>query len=245
MKRTVAITLVVFFSFVSLSYGGALGELLKGVKIPGGAASRSDSLDEGTVVKGLKEALSIGTGNAVTSVSKLDGYFTNQLIKILMPEKIQTAANVLGKLGYQKQVDDFVLSMNRAAEKAAPVAKKFFIDAVKEMTFEDAMKILKGSDTAATEYFKTKTFNKIYDAFKPTVSDSMNKVGVTKAYKDMVGNYTTAVPFGRMESLDLDHYVTTKALDGLFLMVGEEEKKIRTQPAARVTDILRTVFGKK
>jgi hypothetical protein len=112
------------------------------------------------------------------------------------------------------------------------------------MTFDDAVKILRGSDTAATEYFKSKTFDKIYAAFKPSVSESMNKVGVTRSYKEMTGKYTSSVPFGNMESVDLDHYVTTKALDGLFFMVGEEEKKIRTNPAARTTELLKQVFGK-
>ena len=192
----------------------------------------------------MKEALSIGTGNAVVSTSKLDGYFANQAIKILLPDKIQKVADVLRKVGYQKQVDDFVLSMNRAAENAAPKARQFFVDAIKEMSFQDAMKILKGNETAATEYFKSKTFDKLYTAFKPPVSASMDKVGVTKSYKNMMGTYTKSIPFAKTESLDLDHYVTTKSLDGLFYMIGQEEKQIRTNPAARVTDLLKKVFGK-
>jgi hypothetical protein len=226
----------------SVCSAGPLDDIMKGIKkVPSGAGSGPD---EATTASGLKEALSIGTGNAVTSVSKLDGYFTNQLIKILLPKNIQTAADVLGKLGYQKQVDNFILSMNRAAEAAAPKARKFFVDAIKEMTFDDAVKILRGSDTSATEYFKSKTFDKIYAEFKPSVSASMNKVGVTRSYKEMTGKYSSSVPFGNMESVDLDHYVTTKALDGLFFMVGEEEKKIRTNPAARTTELLKQVFGK-
>lgn len=226
----------------SVCSAGPLDDIMKGIKkVPTVAGGGSD---EATTASGLKEALSIGTGNAVTSVSKLDGYFTNQLIKILLPKNIQTAADVLGKLGYQKQVDNFILSMNRAAENAAPKARKFFVDAIKEMTFDDAMKIFRGNDTAATEYFKSKTFDKIYAEFKPSVSASMNKVGVTRSYKEMTGKYTSSVPFGNMESVDLDHYVTTKALDGLFFMVGEEEKKIRTNPAARTTELLKQVFGK-
>jgi hypothetical protein len=165
------------------------------------------------------------------------------MIKILVPEQIQKAAAVLKKVGFQKQVDDFELSMNRAAEKAAPQAASYFIDAVKEMTFEDAKKILQGGETAATEFFKSKTHDKIYSAFKPVVSSSMNEVGVTKSYKSMMARYET-LPFVTKESVDLDHYVTNKALDGLYYMVGEEEKKIRTDPAARVTDLLKTVFGR-
>jgi hypothetical protein len=244
MKKILSISFVcVGFILAIACYAGPLDDALKSVKIPqiGGSGSGPD---EATTISGLKEALSIGSGNAVTSTSKLDGYFANQAIKILLPEKIQTVADVLKKVGYQKQVDAFVLTMNRAAENAAPKARQFFVDAIKEMSFQDAMKILKGNETAATEYFKSKTFDKIYAAFKPPVAESMDKVGVTKSYKDMMGTYTKSVPFVKTESLDLDHYVTTKSLDGLFYMLGEEEKKIRTNPAARVTDLLKKVFGK-
>lgn len=240
MKRSFLIFALVLVGLGSLCYAAQLDDLLKGAKLP----SLGVSSDDGTVVSGLKEALAIGTGNAVTSVSKTDGYLGNQIIKILLPDKLQTAANVLGKLGYQKQVDDFVLSMNRAAEKAAPQAKDIFIDAVKQMTFEDGKKILNGGNTSATDYFKSKTSTKIFEAFKPIVSSSMNEVGVTRSYNEMIGKYTSSVPFAKAESLDLDQYVTNKATDGLFYMVGEEEKKIRTDPAARVTDLLKKVFGK-
>lgn len=227
-------------SLTSICYGAPLNDLLKGIKVP----SLSASSDDETVASGLKEALIIGTGNAVASASKMDGYFGNQAIKILLPDKLQTAANVLGKLGYQKQVNELVLAMNRAAEKAAPQAKAIFVDAVKQMTFDDAKRILNGGDTAATDYFKSKTSRKIFEAFKPIVSSSMNEVGVSRAYNEMIGKYTSLVPFAKVESLDLDQYVTNKATEGLFYMVGEEEKKIRTNPAARVTDLLKKVFDK-
>jgi hypothetical protein len=196
------------------------------------------------IVAGLKEALSIGTGNAVAATSKTDGYFGNRAIKILMPDSIRKVADVLGKVGYQKEVDDFVLSMNRAAEKAAPQAKAIFIGAIRQMTVEDARKILGGGDTAATEYFKAKTSGKLYESFRPIVSSSMNEAGTTRSYKEMMGKYT-ALPFAGAESLDLDRYVTNKALDGLFYLVGQEEIKIRKDPAARVTDLLKSVFGGK
>jgi hypothetical protein len=243
MKRIVALTLMCI-ALAVVCHAQSLDGILKGVRIPSGAGTGAGALDDKTAASGLKEALTIGTGNAVTNGSQVDGYFKNQMIKILLPEKLQTAANVMGKLGYQQQVDDFVLSMNRAAENAAPKAKDIFVGAIKEMTIQDAMKIVKGSDTAATEYFKSKTSKKLYDEFKPPVSESMNKVGVTKSYKDMVGTYTSKVPFAKAESVDLDHYVTTKSLDGLFYMIAQEEKKIRTNPAARVTDLLKQVFGK-
>ncbi|MCX5834474.1 MAG: DUF4197 domain-containing protein [Deltaproteobacteria bacterium] len=214
-------------------------DILKGVQIPAGS-----SRDDGTTVSGLKEALSVGTDRAVKSVSKTDGYFKDQAIKILMPEKIQKAADVMKMAGYSKEVDDFVLSMNRAAEKAAPEAAAIFVDAIKQMSFEDAGKILNGGNTAATEYFKTKTSPRLFDRFKPIVSTSMNEVGVTRSYKAMTEKYTSAAPFMKMESLDLDRYVTNKALEGLFFKLGQEEMAIRTNPAARTMELLRKVFAR-
>lgn len=202
-------------------------------------------LDDSTVVKGLKEALATGTERAVTQVARTDGYFGNQLIKILLPAKLQKAADLLGTVGYRKEVNELVLSMNRAAEQAAPKAAGFFGDAIRQMTVEDAKGILGGGDTAATKFFEKKTRARLFNAFKPSVSESMGKVGTVRAYKEMIGKYDT-LPLAAMlgtPSLDLDDYVTNKALDGLFTVLGQEEKKIRTNPAARTTDILRTVFG--
>lgn len=236
MKRAFLLILIMALS-TTLAYAG-VADIMKGF----GGAQKGGS-DESTTASGLKEALSVSAENAVNNVSRVDGYLGNQAIKILMPENIQKVADVLGGIGYQKQVDDFVFSMNRAAEKAAPKALSFFVDAIKEITFEDARKILGGGDTAATEFFKQKTHDKLYGAFKPVVSSSMEEVGVTRSYKEMMGKYES-IPFMEKQSLDLDHYVTNKALDGLFYMVGQEEKKIRTDPAARVTDLLKTVFSK-
>jgi len=224
---------------VSFSYAGFLDDMLN--KIP--SLSSKQELDDSTVISGLKEALSIGTDKAVKEVSKTDGYLGNNAIKILMPEKIQKVADVLRKVGYEKPVDDFILSMNRAAEKAAPKAADHFVGSIKGMSIEDAKKILNGGNTAATDFFKSKTYDKLFSDFKPAVSLSMNEVGVTRSYKEMMGKYTS-IPFMKAESLDVDNYVTNKALDGLFYMVAREEKKIRTDPGARVTDLLKKVFGK-
>ncbi len=221
---------------------GIFDDIMKELSGAKSAVSQS-GLDQETTVSGLKEALAIGTENAVKAVSKRDGYFSNQMVKILLPDKIQKVADVVAKLGFQEQIDNFILSMNRAAEAAAPKATALFVDAIKTMSFDDARKILQGEETAATQYFKNKTSKKLYEEFKPVVMSSMNKVGVTKAYKDMMAPYES-LPFVPKESMDLDHYVTNKALDGLFLIVGEEEKQIRTNPVARVTDLLKTVFGK-
>ena len=221
-----------------LCYAGLFDNIVKMF-----GSSSQEKPDENTIMSALKEAISIGANNAVKSVSKNDGYFGNQAIKILMPEKIKMIADGLRKIGYQKQVDDFILSMNRAAEIAAPKARTFFIDAIKEMTFDDARKILNGGDTAASDYFEGKTKDKLYNEFKPIISSSMNEIGVTRYYKDMTSKFTS-LPFMKTETLDLDHYVTNNALDGLFYMIGEEEKKIRTDPAARVTELLKKVFKK-
>ncbi len=192
---------------------------------------------------GLKEALKVGTENTVNLTGKTDGYFLNRAIKILMPEKLQTLEKGLRVVGYGPQVDEFVLSMNRSAERAAPFAKQIFWDAIGEMTFEDARKILSGNETAATQYFKGKTTSKLTAAFQPVVEKSMNEVGVTRQYNELVGKYQK-IPFMKSETFDINQYVVTKALDGLFYVLGQEERKIRTNPAARVTDLLKEVFGK-
>ena len=236
MIRMLIVGMVILLT--ALPASAQLDRILK--SLGGGEKS---GLSDAKIGSGLKEALQVGTENAVNFTGKTDGYFLNQAIKILMPEKLRTFEKGLRAVGYGQQVDEFVLSMNRAAEKAAPFAKQIFWNAISEMTFDDARKILSGSDTAATEYFKGKTTNRLTDVFKPIVSNSMNEVGVTRQYKELVGRYET-IPFVSKESFDLDHYVVTKALDGLFHVVGEEERKIRTKPAARVSDLLKEVFAK-
>jgi len=194
-------------------------------------------------IAGLKEALSVGTVNAVLNVSKINGYLKNAAIKIILPEEIQKATRTLRKLGLGKLVNDFEKSMNEAAEKAAPQAKAIFLDAVRNMTFDDARKILSGGNTAATDYLKSRTYDRISASFRPLVSASMDKVGVTRSYKT-IADAVGSIPFQAPINLDLDSYVTGKALDGLYHVVAEEEKKIRTDPAARVTALLKEVFGK-
>lgn len=233
-----------------LSAAGFFGDLLKkelpGLPGAGGLPSAlpgSAGLDDGTIAAGLKEALDIGTRKAVGLVSAVNGYNHNDAIRILLPDKIQRAADLVAKLGYQRQVDAFVESMNRAAEKAAPKAADSFAGAIRKMTIGDARKILSGGETSATEYFKTQTRTELYEGFKPTISESMRETGVRRSYDAMTGKIP-ALSFAMPEAVDLDHYVTTKALDGLFWMVGEEERKIRKDPLARTTDLLTRVFGK-
>jgi len=228
-----------------LTGSSAFAQDIKGV-IQGamGTASAGSGAGQSDSAAGLKEALAVGTGNAVQALSKPDGYFGDAAVKILLPGKLQTAADVLKKAGYQKEVDELILSMNRAAESAAPKARPIFENAVKNMSFEDASKILNGGNTAATDYFKSKTSSQLTEAFKPAVSDSMNQIGVTRAYKALTDRYTSMVPFGQVDSFDLDRYVTQKSVDGLFVKIGQEEARIRTNPAARTTELLKKVFGK-
>lgn len=228
-----------------VSHTAALSQDIKGA-VTGAIAGTTGSAASGSAdaAAGLKEALAVGTGNAVKALSRTDGYLGDAAVKILLPDKLQTAADILKKAGYQKEVDDLTLSMNRAAEAAAPKAKPIFENAVKAMSFEDARKILAGKNTAATEYFKSKTSGQLTEAFTPAVSDSMQQVGVARAYKALTDRYTSMVPFGKMDGLDLDRYVTQKAVGGLFVKIGQEESKIRTNPAARTTELLKSVFGK-
>jgi hypothetical protein len=214
-----------------------LNQLAKNMQSSG---TSGDSL--GKIIAGLKEALSIGTGNAVVDVSRVGGYFQNQAIKILLPQEIQKTGTMLRKFGFGKVVDDFEHSMNTAAEQAAPKAKAIFLDAITQMTFDDARQILNGPDTAATDYLRAKTSMAIAGLFRPIITDSMNKVGVTRLYKQMV-EPLKMLPIASPVPVDLDAYVTEKALNGLFVMVAEEEKKIRRDPAARVTELLQDVFG--
>ena len=192
----------------------------------------------------LKEALQVGTANAVSLTGKTDGYFKNEAIKIQLPERLRTLERGLRAVGYGPQVDELVLGMNRAAERAAPQAQQIFWDAIGAMTIDDARKILNGTDTAATDYFRAKTSEPLTASFQPIVQQSMSQVGVTRQYNELLGR-AKAIPFLNVESYDLDHYVVGKALDGLFHVVGDEEKRIRTNPSARVTDLLKEVFGRR
>ena len=215
---------------------GMLDQVIEEAMKPSGPSQ------EDTFIAGLKQALDIGTKNAVSKVSKENGYFGNLNIKIPVPDELEDVEKLLRKVGLGKQVDSFVLTMNRAAESAAPEAVDIFVGAIRDMTVVDAYGIVKGDETAATTYFREKTTDKLYGLFQPVVTESMARVGVVRSYKRMMENYN-AIPFVKKIDVDIEDYVTGKALDGLFFMVGEEETKIRKDPAARVTELLREVFG--
>jgi hypothetical protein len=240
-KILVLASLMWLVTIQALPARAELKDFLKGI---GETFLGGGELSEGKIVKGLKEALEIGTANAVQFVSRVDGYYKNPKISIPLPDSVQKVESVLTAVGYGPKVDAFKLSMNRAAERAAPEAKAIFMDAIKQMSFGDARKILQGRDNEATLYFEDKTRERLHELFKPTVHTAMSEVGVTRSYQDLDAK-VRSIPFAERLSFDLDKYVTNKALDGLFFMVAEEERKIREDPAARVTDLLREVFGSK
>ena len=242
LKTTVLSAMICLFALSAVaapSAAGGWGDFLKDVQK---ALSGERSLSEADIVQGLKEALHIGTAKAIEKVSTINGYYKNPKIKIPLPERVQKVEKLLRTAGYGAQVDSFELSMNRAAEKAAPKAKTLFWDAIKGITFSDAKRILKGRDNEATLYFKDKTFNRLHEIFKPIVHNAMHQVGVTRTYQNLDAQ-VRSIPFAERLSFDLDQYVTGRALDGLFLMLAEEEAKIRRDPAARITDLLKMVFG--
>ncbi|GAC1649736.1 MAG: DUF4197 domain-containing protein [Acidobacteriaceae bacterium] len=204
---------------------------------------QSRGLSESTMASGVKEALAVGTQNAVKQVARPGGYLENQEIKILLPASMRPVEQALRTVGQGPRIDDFVASMNHAAESAAPEAGKIFADAVRGMTVEDARTLLSGGDTSITDYFKSKTSMDLAVAFRPHVDPTMRANGVTQQYEALAGQMPN-LPFMKTQSVDITGYVVQKALDGLFVMLGKQEKAIRTNPAARSTTLLRQVFGR-
>jgi len=241
MKSRILILVVsLFFVF---SYGHQVDAGFQDwLKEAAGKLGGEKGLSDDEIVNGLKQALEIGTSNAVKTVSQTNGYFKNTRIRIPLPENVKKVEKLLRATGFGRRVDEFELSMNSAAERAAPEAKTIFWDAIKQMSFADARQILDGSDDAATQYFQDKTAGRLQKIFKPITHQAMSEVGVTHSYQS-IDNKIKTIPFADQMSFDLDQYVTDKALSGLYLMLAEEEKKIRQDPAARVTDLLKKVFG--
>jgi len=239
MKKSLA-TLLIACLFLSIALAQSPLDKLK-EKI---GMTSSKGLTNDKIVAGLKDALKVSTGKAVAATGKPDGFLKNEAIKILLPPKLQSLGKGLRMVGMGGQVDALEVGMNRAAEQAAPEAKAIFVRGVTKMTFDDARKILSGgSDTAATEYFKRTSSEELTAAFAPIVHKSMENVGVVKQYNQLLQN-PMAAPLAKDKSFNLDNYVVGKAMDGLFYMLGEEEKKIRKDPAARTTALLKEVFGK-
>lgn len=193
------------------------------------------------IAAGLREALTIGTQNSANRVSSVDGFFANAALKILMPPEAKKVESTLRNVGLGSVVDKAILSMNRGAEEAAKSVTPIFVSAIKSMSITDALGILRGGDFAATNYFKQRTTAALTTAFRPVIENALKKVDATKYWSDVftVYNRFSNTPV----NTDLTAYVTGRAIDGIFHEVGLEEQKIRQNPAARVTDLLKTVFG--
>ncbi|MCK4466422.1 MAG: DUF4197 domain-containing protein [Bacteroidales bacterium] len=221
--------------FITTLLGGC--DILKELEL-----QTSMPLTTSEIVQGLKEALKVGTNNAVTALNIENGFYGNPLLKIPFPEEVKVVEEKLRAVGLDKIVDDFILNMNRGAEKAVSKAGPIFMNAIKEMTFDDARNILKGPDNAATEYFRNKTSTELSNAFEPGVQETLDQMHVTKYWSDVMTAYNK-IPFTRSVETNLAKYVTEKTVKGVFHNLAKEEKLIRSDPKARVTEILRRVFG--
>ena len=227
------------FSFVLNTVTAQIN--LNNLKSTAKKAISSSVLSESEVVHGLKEALVLGAKNASFDASRKGGFNTNSLIRIPFPKDAENMKNVLLRAGMKLQVIKFEKTLNIAAEDASEFAKEIFIDAVKKMTIKDAISILKGKDNAATNYLRNQTSNELYIKFKPIVKQSIAKVNLTKHW-NMLANRYNALPLSKKVSSDLEDYITSQAIHGLFILIANQEKEIRNNPKARVSSILKKVF---
>ena len=223
----------------------AQGDLLqKGLELvkPSGSSSSAGSLTQGEMGDGLKEALRVGTETVVAQLGKTDGFNADKAIHIPLPGQLATVQKALKAAGYSSLVDDLELKLNRAAEQATPKAKALFVDAIAAMTIQDAQKILSGPDDAATQYFRKSMGPGLATEMKPIVDSTLAEAGAVQAYDAMMGQYK-ALPFMPDAKANLTDYVVEKGMDGIFHYVAKEEAAIRTNPAARTTDLLKKVFA--
>ena len=240
---------VLFLSAMLVSLAAQAGwqDMLKSAKdyatTSGLATQGTSSLSNDQIVAGLKEALSVGTEKAVSLLGQDGGFLNDPQVKIPLPKALKTVAKGLKAVGKEELADEFVSTMNTAAEQAVPQTVSIFSEAIKEMTLEDAKGILNGGDTAATDYFRKHSTDKLSAAILPIVKDATASAGVTASYKNMTDNLGFLNSLSGTDALDLDSYVTDKAIDGLFTKLAIEEKLIRENPMARTTDLLKTVFG--
>jgi hypothetical protein len=236
MKKILILSAIMLGACTSTQVNQTLGEINKTL---GGSGQ---GLTTAEVAEGLKEALVKGISTGSDLVSQLDGYFKNPEIRIPFPPDVKKVEDKLRQIGLGKEVDKFILTLNRGAEDAAKEAKPIFVTAIKSMTIQDAWAILKGDKDAATQYLKRTTSAQLKEKFKPVIQNSLNKVNATKYYSDIVTRYN-AIPFVEKVNPNLDDYATDRAIEGLFIMIAKEEKNIRENPVARTTELLRKVFG--
>lgn len=236
------LSVVLLLLFVS---GSGCVEMEQAVRRAQQSLSTSGQLDEQTVIAGLKEALKVGTERTVLSTSSVDGYLGNALIHIALPEQYQGMASTLRKVGLGQYVDELEVAMNRAAERSAGEAREIFWGAITSMSVSDAYGILRGKETAATDYFRVKTEESLRQRFEPIVREKMGEVGLYRISSKIIDRYN-AIPFvEKPKAVKLDDYVTDKALSGLFTVLAQEEQKIRQDPAKRTTELLKKVFSKR
>jgi hypothetical protein len=249
MKNLLCVLVLLYTSYNSSGQG--LKNVLKKVTTRDSATGMygkglgslgNTSLSNGEIVSGLKEALQVGAEISTKKLSAADGFFSSPVIKILMPAEAKNVETKLRTMGLGKQVDNAILSMNRAAEDASKEALPIFINAIKSMSIEDAVSILRGNESAATSYLRSKTETNLTQAFKPIVDGALAKTGATKYWNTM---FTTYNQFSSNKvNPDLVNYVTTKALHGVFYQIAKEEEQIRKDPLARTTETLKKVFAK-
>jgi Protein of unknown function (DUF4197) len=218
--------------------GGILGKVLQATS----TTATSSALTPTDIATGLKEALRVGIDKGATQASAMDGYYKNDLIKILFPPEAQRIESRLRQLGFGKQVDQFVVALNRSAEDAAKKAKPVFIKAITQMTIQDAVGILRGDQDAATQYLRRTTGQQLVAEFTPIIDSTLQKNNATRYYNSLATTYNRFA-LGQPVNANLTQYATGKAVDGLFLLVAQEEKRIRENPVARISDILKRVFG--
>jgi hypothetical protein len=232
-----SISLVICLSLILGSCGQKinLGNVVNGVL-------KAGPLSEAEIGEGLKEALSVGISLGADKAGALDGYFKNPKIRIPFPPEVQKVENALRSIGLGPKVDEFILALNRGAEDAAQSAKPIFINAIKQLTIRDAVSILRGEKDAATQFLKRTTGTQLIAAFEPFIIKSIEKTNATKYYTDIATAYNK-IPLVTRVNPDLKGYATQKAIDGLFVLVAEEEAKIRENPLARTSELLKRVFG--
>jgi hypothetical protein len=241
MKRIV-LPLLLFTSVTTFAQSGLLKKA-SGILNKATSGTGTSALSNDDIVAGLKEALSVGAKNSANKLSSVDGFFANAAIKVLMPPEAKKVETALRTAGMGKLVDNAILSMNRAAEEASKSAAPIFVNAITSMSFSDALNILKGSDTAATGYLRGKTVSALTSAFRPVIDTALSKTSATSYWKTVFDAYNKLPTTFNKINPDLAGYVTEKSLSGMFFQVAQEEQKIRKDPAARVSDILKKVFG--
>ncbi|AFJ01965.1 hypothetical protein Q7C_796 [Methylophaga frappieri] len=240
-----------FLTFLFLTPAHAdFGKMLEDFKSAGKTMLGQEQSHDGeglandTIIDGLREALTLGSQRAIDTIGQEGGFLNNAAIRIPLPPRVQKVSDVMKKFGMSQLADDFENSMNRAAEQAAPEATSILVDAIRSMSISDAKTILQGDQDAATRYFEDKTRPRLATLFSPIVEDSLNNVGATRYYNQLDSKMQAVPVVGQNLNVDLNEYVTQQALDGLFIMLAAEEQKIRENPAARTTSLLKQVFGK-